>query len=99
MYRPSSFSGPFEADLVGGDVKCRLLQGGDDLGGADGAVEMAFVVGVGLDRDALLGERVGQLRAASARRAFSISCSLARCFSTIRLWWSVAIVARPCGSR
>jgi hypothetical protein len=35
----------------------------------------------------------------SATRACSICSSCARCFSTIRLWCSLAMVAKPWGSR
>ena len=51
----------FQAHLIGRDVEAGALEGGGDFVGVHAAVEMAFFVGVGLDRDALLGDRFGQL--------------------------------------
>jgi hypothetical protein len=51
----------FEPHLVGRDVEAGGLERGGDLAGGHAAVEVAFLVGVGFDRDALLGDGIGDL--------------------------------------
>ena len=49
-----------QPDLVGGDVEVVAFQGVGHFHGADRAVEMAFVVGVGFDGDALPAQLGGE---------------------------------------
>ena len=59
----------FETHLVGRDRDFVLLEGRHDFGATDRTVQMAFVVGVGLDRDALGGNASANCRK-PAMRAF-----------------------------
>lgn len=53
--------GTLEANLIRGDRDVVLLERLDDFARPDRAVQVAFVVGVGFDRNALLVELFGQL--------------------------------------
>ena len=50
----------FEPDLVVRQMEIVMPQGGHNFLGPDAAVQVPFIVGIGLDRPALLGQCVGQ---------------------------------------
>lgn len=74
----------FEPNLIGRQREVRLLQRRHNLWSADAAIEVTFVVGIRFDSNTLLTQRIGQ-RLQVAKRDLSMACSLALCFSTIRL--------------
>ena len=88
----------FDPDVLGLDREALGLEGLGDLVGVDRAVEVAFLVGVGLDGKRPLGDLRGQsLQVGPA--CFLELRSRSRCFSTIRRLCGVAKVASPWGSR
>ena len=60
MYRPSSLSGPFSRTWSAAMWTLLRFRALATSVGADRAVQVAFVVGVGLDGDALAAQFVGQ---------------------------------------
>ena len=100
-----------DTNRLGVDRETLRLERGGDLVGVDRAVEVPFLVGVGLDGEGPLGDLSAQVLKVGAVRFFlfmavtavagASSCFLSRwrCFSRISRLCGVANVARPWGRR
>ena len=83
--QPEFLQRALQTNLVLSQCESGRLESVDDLVGTDAAVQVAFVVGIGFDRDRLLAQFVRQVCGTRSASRVRLREAFSRCFSTIRL--------------